>query len=278
MTDHSALFGGPDEAGRFAQGLGTALVGRELAYHRQVGSTNDLVRAAAQAGAAEGLVVLAEEQVHGRGRQGRGWSAPPGSSLLLSLLLRPSWLAPEGSFALTMLVGVALCEAVEAQAPLRAALKWPNDLMLPARDGAGLRKAAGVLSEVSLEQEQIAWVAVGMGLNVNWTPTGVVDERDLSLVATSVSAAAGAPVGRRALLEALLRRLDARYSALRLGRREELLAAWRGRLETLGRRVQVRLPQTTLEGLAEDVDPSGALLLRDDDGRLHSVTAGDVGG
>lgn len=278
MADHPALFGGPDEAEQFARRLDTAVLGRELAYHVQVGSTNDLVRAAAQAGAPEGLVVLAEEQVSGRGRQGRGWSAPPGSSLLLSLLLRPVWLVPEASFALTMLVGVALCEAVEALVPLRAALKWPNDLMLPARDGAGLRKAAGVLSEVSLEQEQITWVAVGMGLNVNWHPTGIVDGRDLGLVATSVSAAAGAPVERRALLEALLQRLDARYSALRLGRREELLATWRDRLETIGRRVQVRLAHTTLEGLAEGVDPSGALLLRDADGRLHSVTAGDVGG
>jgi BirA family biotin operon repressor/biotin-[acetyl-CoA-carboxylase] ligase len=278
MTDSAVLFSDPEQAGLFARGLGTGVVGRALEYRAQVGSTNDLVRAAAQAGAEEGLVIVAEEQLSGRGRQGRGWSAPPGSSLLLSVLLRPLWLAPEASFALTMLAGVALCEAAEAVAPLRAALKWPNDLMLPAPDAAGLRKAAGVLSEVCLEREQLAWVAVGMGLNVNWTPAGQIDGRDLALAATSLSAAAGAPIDRRALLGALLGRLDERYAALRLGRREELLGAWRSRLETLGRRVQVRLPQTTLEGFAEGVDPSGALLLRDADGRLHIVTAGDVGG
>ncbi|GAB4207878.1 MAG: biotin--[acetyl-CoA-carboxylase] ligase [Roseiflexaceae bacterium] len=270
------LFPTPDLPARFAQELGTALVGRTLEYHQQVGSTNDLVRTQAAAGAPEGLVILAEEQVAGRGRQGRGWSAPPGSSLLLSLLLRPVWLAPEAGFALTMLAGVALCEAVEQVAlPLQAALKWPNDLMLPGPDGT-LRKSAGVLSEVCIEQERITWVAVGMGVNVAWSPAGVVDGRDLALSATSIDAASGHPTDRLALLRALLQRFDTRYQALRQGRREELFDAWRARLATIGQMVQIRLPQGMLAGHAEGVDLAGALLVRDAAGLLHSVTAGDV--
>lgn len=269
----------PDDLdlGSLERDLPATVVGRPLLGYQQVESTNDLVRAHARADHDEGLVILAEEQTAGRGRLGRGWAAPPGSSLLMSLLLRPAWLAPAEAFALTMLAGVALCEAVEQVAPLAAALKWPNDLMLPGPAGAGLRKAAGVLSELEIVGGQIAWAAIGMGINVNWTPDGLVDGRDLSLVATSVSAASGRAVERQALLSALLLRLDARYLALRQGRREELFRDWRARLATLGQSIVVQLPQGALRGVAEDVEPSGALRLREPDGTARLILAGDVG-
>src|SRR5262249_45438927 len=201
--------------------------------------------------------VLAEEQTAGRGRQGRGWAAPPGSSLLMSLLLRPTWLPPTDAFTLTMLAGTALCEAIEQTLPIYAALKWPNDLVLPAGPpgligrAPDLRKAAGILSELELERDRIVWAAIGMGINVNWEPSGVVDEQDLARIAAGVSAAAGRPVDRLVLLRALLIRLDARYVALRQGRREELFEAWRDRLAMLGQPVSVRLVRGNLEGIAE---------------------------
>ena len=258
--------------------LPTRVIGRPLLWYEQVGSTNDLIKEQAHAGAAEGLVVLAEEQTAGRGRRGRGWAAPPRSSLLMSLLLRPGWLPAGDAFFLTMLAGVALCEAVEEIAPLHAALKWPNDLLLPdgPRSAQATHKSAGILSEFELEHDQIEWVAIGMGINVNWSPQGVVDGRDLAQVATSLSSAAGQAIDRLALLRALLTRLDARYYALRQGQREELFGAWRGRLAMLGQQVSVQLPQGELRGVAEDVEPSGALRVRDEHGVLHTVLAGDV--
>jgi BirA family biotin operon repressor/biotin-[acetyl-CoA-carboxylase] ligase len=257
--------------------LATTVVGRAVEYDARVASTNDIVRQRARAGAAEGLLVLADEQTAGRGRLGRGWAAPPGTSLLMSLLLRPAWMAPVESFALTMLAGVALCEAIEQAVPLRVALKWPNDLLLPNPAGGALRKAAGILSEIELDRDRIAWVVIGIGVNVNWAPHGRVDGRDLSAVATSVGAAAGHQIDRLALLRALLVRLDERYAALRHGRREELFGAWRDRLATLGQPVAVHTPQGELRGIAEDVDHGGALLVRDDSGAVHTVLAGDVG-
>jgi BirA family biotin operon repressor/biotin-[acetyl-CoA-carboxylase] ligase len=259
--------------------LRTTIVGRAVEHYTQTASTNDLVRQQARAACAEGLVVLAEEQTAGRGRLDRGWAAPAGSSLLMSLLLRPSWLPPADAFALTMLAAVALCEAVEQVAPLAARLKWPNDLMLPVAALAAptLRKAAGILSEIELAGDRIAWVAIGIGVNVNWAPSGKVDERDLAVVATSVSVAAGRPIDRLALLRALLMRLDERYIALRQGRREELYNAWRDRLATLGQPVDVRLHHSVLHGVAESVEPSGALRVRDETGLLHTIVAGDVG-
>ncbi len=260
--------------------LQTTIIGRTIEHHPQAGSTNDLARRQAHAGHPEGLVILAEQQTAGRGRMGRAWAAPPGSSLLLSLLLRPIWLAPADAFYLTMLASVALCEAVEQVTPPRAALKWPNDLLLPIRTAAGpaLRKAAGILSEIELHGDQIAWVVIGMGVNVNWSPSGVVDGRDLVEVATSVGAAAGHPIERLPLLRALLERLDARYDALRRGGHADLFESWRARLTTLGQPVQIRLPHGALHGIAEDVERTGALRVRDEHGELHTIMAGDVGG
>jgi BirA family biotin operon repressor/biotin-[acetyl-CoA-carboxylase] ligase len=267
LSDHPAL-----------ADLPTRVIGRPLLWYEQVGSTNDLIKERARAGAAEGLVVLADAQTAGRGRRGRGWAAPPRSSLLMSLLLRPAWLPATDAFTLTMLAGVALCEAVVEVAPLHAALKWPNDLLLPAapRVAQATHKSAGILSEIELEGDQIALVVIGMGINVNWSPEGIVDGRDLTQVATSLSAAAGHPIDRLALLRALLIRLDTRYQALRRGQREELFSAWRSRLAALGQRVSVQLPHGELRGVAEDVEPSGALRVRDEQGALHTVLAGDV--
>lgn len=269
----------PERRAPLISDLVTSIIGKPLYHYQQVGSTNDLIKQQAQAGAAEGMVILAEEQTAGRGRQGRGWSAPPGSSLLCSLLLRPTWLQPSDAFLLTMLSGVALCEATEQIAPLRAGLKWPNDLWLPAAPDLQTPslKAAGILSEIEIRQGEIVWVVLGIGINVNWRPTGIVDGRDLSQVATSIAAAAGQEIDRGAMLRALLERLDAHYIALRRGRREALFNAWRARLAMLGQEVRVRLPNGELTGVAEDVDHSGALLLRDATGQLHTITAGDVG-
>jgi BirA family biotin operon repressor/biotin-[acetyl-CoA-carboxylase] ligase len=260
--------------------LDSTIVGRAIEHYPQSGSTNDLARQQARAGHPEGLVILADLQTSGRGRMGRAWIAPPGSSLLLSVLLRPTWLKPADAFSLTMLAGVALCEAVEQVAPVGAALKWPNDLLLPVRTAAGpaLRKAAGILSEIELVGDRIAWVVIGIGLNISWSPAGIVDGRDLALAATSVGAAAGQPVERLPLLRALLERLDARYHALQSGDRAELFESWRDRLATLGQAVQITLPQGQLHGMAEAVEPTGALLVRDEHNTLHTVLAGDVGG
>jgi BirA family biotin operon repressor/biotin-[acetyl-CoA-carboxylase] ligase len=257
----------------------TTIIGRPLLFYERVGSTNDLAKERARAGAAEGLVVVADEQTAGRGRQGRAWAASPGSGLLMSLLLRPTWLSPADTFALTMLAGVALCEAVEQSGPVPAALKWPNDLLLPAWPvaPAATHKAAGILCECELAGDQIEWVVVGIGVNVSWAPVGEVDGRDLAQVATSLAAAIGEPLGRGALLRSLLARLDARYHGLRQGRREELFVAWRSRLATLGQSMVVRQPHSELRGVAVGVEPSGALMLRDERGATHTILAGDVG-
>src|SRR5512132_3525333 len=135
--------------------------------------------------AAEGAAVVAEEQTEGRGRLGRAWVAPPGSSLLLSVVLRPP-LAREAVWLMVAAAGVALAEAVDAVAPTAApaGLKWPNDLEL------GGRKAAGLLAEAHLEGDRLAAVLLGMGVNVGQGATDFAPE--VAEQATSVGLAAGA--------------------------------------------------------------------------------------
>ncbi len=250
---------------RVRAGLSTRLFGQTIRYHPRVGSTNDLAREQAEAGAPEGLLVLAEEQTAGRGRQGRRWEAPFGSSLLCSLLLRPTFLPPERAFSLTILACLAVARAVERETGLRPELKWPNDLLL------GGRKVCGILVELGGAAGRMAWAVLGWGLNVN------VDFRATLLegTATSLAAEAGRPLERLPLLRACLEALETGYEKLRSGG-ESLLREWRGRLVTLGRPVEVVAPEGHFSGRALDVDAAGALLVERADGRVARVLAGDV--
>jgi len=217
-------------------------------------------------GSQEGIVVLADEQVSGRGRRGRRWLAPPGTCLLFSLLLRPP-LAPHQCPRLTMASSLALAESIESHTGLAIGLKWPNDLLIQDR------KAGGILTELSIEGARLAYAIVGIGLNVNLDFT-VPEVAFLGEQATSLSRELGAPVAREPLLSCILNRLEARYLALCEGwlpHRE-----WKARLVTLHQQVVISSLGSKLEGWAEDVDHDGALLLRLGDGRIVRVLTGDV--
>ncbi len=246
--------------------LATTAIGHPIRFFPSVGSTNDLLKTEARAGAAEGLVFVTDEQVAGRGRRGRSWTAPAGTSLLVSVLLRPTWLPPTNAFILTSLAAVAAAEALETTG-LTIKLKWPNDLQV-----AG-RKLGGILVETEMANDQLHWVVVGCGINVNWDPS-VVPE--LATTATSMSAELGQQVPRQPLLLALLQSFDRHYIALRHGAGSALFDAWRSRLTTIGQPVLADTPQGSLLGVAEDVTQDGALIIRDNQGQQHLVTAGDV--
>jgi BirA family biotin operon repressor/biotin-[acetyl-CoA-carboxylase] ligase len=246
-------------------GLRTSFVGHELVYLPEAGSTNEVARRLGQGGAGDGTLVVTDYQSSGRGRQGRRWQAPPGSSLLLSLLFRPP-LGPAQVQRLTMACGLAVADAISAQTGLEVGLKWPNDVMI------GGRKAGGILTELELQGSAVAFAVVGIGLNVNLDPDALGE--DLLVQATSLSQALGRPVPRLPLLLALLEAAEGRYLGLRQG--HSPWREWADRLTTLGQRVTVSGAGRPLEGVAEGVDATGALQLRLDDGQLERVLAGDV--
>lgn len=239
---------------------------RDLRVVSSTGSTNADVLEAAQAGAAEGLVIAADEQTAGRGRLGRDWVSPAGASISVSVLLRPS-LAGEQWGWLPLLTGLAVSAGVAEATGLETGLKWPNDVLV-AQGRPG--KVAGVL----LERAGDAAV-VGFGVNTAMT----ADELPVEQASSIVLAGAAAP-DPDALAAACLRHLYERYDRLRASGgdagRSGLAREYEQRCATLGRDVRVSLPDgAVLQGIAESVDDSGRLVLRRADGTV-SVSAGDV--
>jgi BirA family biotin operon repressor/biotin-[acetyl-CoA-carboxylase] ligase len=258
-------------------GLRTRYVGQTVYYWPAVGSTNDELKRLADAGAPEGALAIADEQVAGRGRLDRSWVAPAGSSLLMSLLFRPAFLAPVEAQQLTMICSLAAADAVVQVTGLQPALKWPNDLILEGRKLAGVLTELGFATETGASGAALAWAIVGVGLNVNVdfaAPAFRRDWPDLAGTAISLQMAAGRPISRLRLLHSYLLAVEIRYTALRAGQSPH--AEWAGRLATLGRPVTVSTPDGLHQGIADGVDEAGALLLRRPDGQVVRILAGDV--
>jgi BirA family transcriptional regulator, biotin operon repressor / biotin---[acetyl-CoA-carboxylase] ligase len=247
---------------------------RALDLVEETGSTNADLAAAARSGSAPAWsVLLAEHQVAGRGRLGRGWQAPPGRALTFSVLVDPGVPAARWGW-LPLLTGVALVDAVGAAAGVPARLKWPNDLL--AADG---RKLAGVLAE-RVDTASGPWAVVGIGLNVSQ-----LQEELPGPTATSLEVVRRGDVDREEVLVALLLGLDERLSAWRgaagdpdAGGPASLRSAYRARSATIEQAVRVLLPgDQVLQGTAVDVDPEGRLVVRTETaGGDVVVAAGDV--
>lgn len=255
--------------------LTTRWLGRPYHYHETIGSTNEWLKQLVAIGSPQdppaGTLVLANYQSQGRGRLERRWEAPPGTSLLFSLLLRPAWPAEQGNW-LTMMASLAAVRAIEAVCDGLAAIKWPNDVMVQ-QDGQW-RKAGGLLLEGELDENgRYASAIIGIGLNVNIPPTQLPEA---ITPATSLLAATGQPVSRRALLAALLAELEHLLDAAAAGTSPH--GVWEARLMTLGQPVQVTFANDgrMLRGIATGTDRWGHLQVTDAAGQAHTVTAGDV--
>ncbi|MEA2360965.1 MAG: BirA family transcriptional regulator [Thermoleophilaceae bacterium] len=221
------------------------MIGSPRVHFRLTDSTNERARALALAGAPHGTLVTADEQQAGRGRQGRAWSAPPRSAVLMSMVLR------EATDFLPLSAAVAVCEAL----PVETQIKWPNDVWI------GGRKVAGILVE---GRPQEGWAVLGVGLNVD------VSEFPPPLDETATSLRlAGASASVEETLAALLLALD-RWLPRPA---PDVLAAWRSRDALLGG--TVRWSNGSKEGTAAGVDGSGALLVDTANGRV-TLDAGEV--
>lgn len=266
--------------------LRTRLIGQNVVYSEQTGSTNTELKRLARMDAPEGLLYLTDEQLVGRGRLERSWHAPAGSSLLASLLFRPGdYLPPAQAQQLTMICSLAMADAIKNVANVMPGIKWPNDIVW--NDG---KKLGGVLTESEIEGDQLAWVVVGLGLNVNLDFSDYIHpEPDrpgrpdsghppLAETATSLSIILQQDTGhlRLPLLQRYLENVEQRYTALKEGqspRRE-----WERRLMGIGQAVTVKFVDNARQhrGVMIGVDENGGLRIRQDDGTVKTVLAGDV--
>ncbi|MEU0488123.1 biotin--[acetyl-CoA-carboxylase] ligase [Nocardiopsis sp. NPDC006139] len=243
----------------------------------EAGSTNTELAARGRAGAPHGSVLVAEHQSAGRGRMGRGFSTPPRAALTVSLLLRPD-VPPSRLGWLSALMGVAAVGAVRRTTGVRAALKWPNDLLVPeafrAGPGGGDGKLAGILAEVDFSSGDPA-VVVGIGLNVSQAPGELPVDTAVSLRGEGAAA-----LDRGVLLASLLGEFEELYTMWAAAggdaERSGLAAVYRDVCTTLGRRVRVHLPgDRILEGVVTAIDAEGRLVVDGPEGE-RALSVGDV--
>lgn len=241
--------------------LATRFIGRRVLYYPQVTSTMDVARQEAQQGAAEGTVIIAEEQTAGKGRMRRLWITP-GGNIALSIILYPE--VPHLPY-LIMLASLAVVYSIEKVTGLALQIKWPNDVLINGK------KVCGILIESDVRKNRVAYAVIGIGINVNLK---LADYPEITSIATSLADESGKSVSRVDLIRHLLVETERLYLTLPIG--ETVYREWREKLVTLGRRVKVSSGEAIFEGIAESVAADGSLLLRHANGSTTKVIAGDV--
>ena len=243
---------------------GTVFAGK-LYFSTSTGSTNDDAKSAAQLNAPHGSVFFADEQTAGRGRGDHAWQSNAGQGLYVSALLRAQ-IPPARLTLLPLVAGIAAAQAIRQAAGLAVDLRWPNDLLL------GPQKAGGILVESHTESGAVAWVVVGIGINVHQRsfPSG------LATPATSLDLVSGRTVSRQQLLIALLKSLEAESAALAdpatalaIPRHAEQCSTW-----MRDRRVEVHGPQAC-RGITDGLDDNGFLRVRTES-RITTVQTGGL--
>jgi len=241
--------------------LETRFVGQRVIYYPSLTSTMEVARREAQQGAAEGTVIIADEQTAGRGRLRRVWLSPRGS-IALSIILYPSL---SHLPSLIMLASLAVVHSIEAVTGLKSQTKWPNDVLVNGR------KVCGILIESDVQGNAVNYAIIGIGINANLR---LADFPEILPIATSLSDEMGRDVSRLSIIRCLLVETERVYLALSAG--GSIYEEWRDSLVTLGRRVRVKTGEAIYEGVAESVARDGSLLLRGPDGSLTRIVAGDV--
>ncbi|MDD5135740.1 MAG: biotin--[acetyl-CoA-carboxylase] ligase [Candidatus Omnitrophica bacterium] len=248
--------------------LKTRLFGKEIISYKSVDSTNDIAYGLAEKGLKEGSVILAEEQERGKGRHGRSWISPPKSGIYLSAILRPQ-IAPSEISKVTLLAAVAAAKAIRDVTGLQAMIKWPNDILV------NHKKVCGILIEMKAEQDTAVFVVIGIGVNVN-TPVKQLPKGASSLREELKNGAREECISRIELARKLIERLEEDYFLLKKDGFKPIMDEWKHMTDMLGSRVKVVLQNRTFEGLAHNIDPDGALVVRRDAGTLEKILSGDI--
>jgi len=248
--------------------LKTKVFGRSVISYRKVDSTNIIAYELAEKGMKEGAVILADEQVKGKGRHGRRWSSPSKGGIYMSCILRPS-IAPNEISRITLLAAVAVAQAIRDVASLEVTIKWPNDIMV------ARKKLCGILTEMKAEQDSVDFVILGIGINVN------LSKDELPKGATSVReeiTSCGGKINpsRVELAKKVLEKLEEYYNLMKTEGFEPIIDIWKDLSVMIGSRVKVSVHGKTFEGLAHDINPDGALIVRTESGVLEKISSGDV--
>lgn len=247
--------------------LDTQWVGRRLVFHKETGSTNLDAKALAEQGEAAGALVVADMQTAGRGRRGRNWVSPSGKDIYMTLMLRPQC-RPEKASALTLVMALAVLEAIHELIPEGCGIKWPNDIVI------NNKKVCGILTEMSAELDGIHYVVIGVGINVNQTTF----EEDIRDRATSLYLESGMEINRSRLVARVMHYFEKDYALFeKTWDLSGLIDQYNRFLVNRDREVRVLDPQGEFDGIARGINEKGELIVeRQSDGQTVQVYAGEV--
>lgn len=248
--------------------LESSVFGQTVHIFETVESTQNLARAAAEEGAVEGTIFLAEQQLSGRGRMGRGWVSPRGKGIWMSMVMRPSvpiHFAPQ----LTLLTAVALCRSLKRLTSLPIGIKWPNDLLI-----AG-KKISGILLESAAEDERLRYVIAGIGISVNLEEADYPAE--LLEKATSLRISSGQKWAREEIIADFLKEWEQLYFLYHDQGFGPIVTLWEALSVSLGKPARLITPQGDIVGVPIGLDESGAIRIELGDGSVKSVFSAEMG-
>ena len=246
--------------------LETEWAGNPVIYMDETDSTNIQAKKLGEAGGKHGTLVVSDRQTAGKGRRGRGWESPSGASIYMSILLRPEFL-PDKAPMLTLVMALAVAEAVQEVTGEAAGIKWPNDIVL------NKKKICGILTEMSAEIDYINHVVIGVGINVN---TESFPE-EIQKTATSLAIETGKKWKRPDLAAAVMRYFENYYNMFAEAQDlKPLQERYNRLLVNKDRELQVLEPGHEFGGTALGINETGELIVRKADGSIEEIYAGEV--
>jgi len=246
--------------------MDTRWAGQNVSFYDETDSTNTRAKAAGETGGSHGALFVADQQNAGKGRRGRTWQSPPGSSIYMSLLLRPKF-DPAKAPMLTLLMAYSVAMALKEEEEIQARIKWPNDLVL------NKKKICGILTEMSAEIDYINYVVIGVGINANMESF----PEEIRETATSLRLESGEQIRRAGLIAAVMKKFEEYYEQFCLtGDLSFLLDGYNQILVNRDRQVCVLEPGAQYHATALGINEKGELLVRREDGSLSQVFAGEV--
>lgn len=251
------------------RGLSTKYIGKEIYYFPELKSTNIMAKEKAlhrAEGINEGTLIIAERQSAGKGRLGREWFSPAGGTWL-SIILYPQ-LSPSYISRITLMTAVALVKAIKICTQIKSQIKWPNDILV------NEKKVCGILTEMSAELDIINWVVVGIGVNVNIKQQEFPE--DIRERTTSLKEVLGKKVSRVKLAQTFLQEFEKYYEILKGREFSSILKEWKLYSHTLGKKIKVDIGERIITGEAMDINESGALILKKEDGELIEIISGTI--
>lgn len=248
------------------RGLKTSYIGKNIYYLKRVNSTNEEAKRLAELSEVEGTLVITEVQNKGRGRFNRRWFSPQGG-IWASLILRPTMSSKQIPL-ITLMIGVAICEAVREITQIKATLKWPNDCLIKGK------KFAGILLEAQRVKNILRYLIAGFGINVNISKE--LFPKDLQNIATSIKEELGKEISRIDLIKLILENIEYLYEVMKKDGIEEIKRKWKFFSDTIGREVSIKVAGKVIKGNVLDINDEGALIISQDHDKIITVYSGDL--